>query len=166
MRCAGRWRARREARRRGPAVTESAVLAPRFVGPLLNGGPVPGRSAADGPVGFGQHSALTPDVSGVPLNAEPVSDLDEAHGVADVHAIDCTESLDNMQQRTDNQYMTNDNHISNRFRINSPVTVRLADGGTRTGTVKGWPSCRSLEIEFIGPEGLRFATHAVSSVVA
>lgn len=74
--------------------------------PLLDGGPVPGGSPADGPVGLGQYAALTPDVGGVALHAEPVGDLDEAHGVADVHKGDCTESLDNMQRRTDNQYMT------------------------------------------------------------
>ena len=62
--------------------------------------------------------------------------------------------------------MTNHNHISDRFPANAPVTVRTDWGGTRTGIVKGWPSCRSLEVEFIGPEGLRFATYSVSSVVA
>ena len=49
--------------------------------PPLDGGPVPCRSTADGPVGFGQQVSLPPDVHGVALHGKASGDFDESYGV-------------------------------------------------------------------------------------
>lgn len=89
------------------AATTSLGQATASACPLVDRRPVPRGSAADGPVGFGEQAALSPDVGGVALHAEPVGDLDESHGVTVVHTDDCTKSLDICLACSDNQYMTN-----------------------------------------------------------
>lgn len=94
--------------------------------PVLDGGPVPGGSPADGPVGPGQYASLPPHVNGVALHVEAIGDLDEAHGVADVHDADCTESLDIMQRCRDNQYMTSTETTTHISGERCPKTGRSA----------------------------------------
>jgi hypothetical protein len=96
--------------------------APR---PRFDGGPVPGGSTADRPVGFGQQVSLSPDVHGVALHAETGGDLDESYGVT-VHVSDCTESLDTMQECMDNQYMTHTETTAHISGDRCPKTGRSA----------------------------------------
>src|SRR5437899_2388004 len=72
----------------------------------MNVGPVPRRPATDCPSGVRQDATLPPLIDGDASDAEPLSDLGQAHGLAVVHEKDCIESLDGRLARTDNPYMT------------------------------------------------------------
>jgi hypothetical protein len=75
-------------------------------GPRFDGGPVPGGSAADRPLGLGQHATVPPHVGGLALDAEPVGDLGQPNRLTVVHAENCSEPLDNRQGCSDTHYMS------------------------------------------------------------
>jgi hypothetical protein len=68
--------------------------------PLLDIGPVPARSAAHGPFRSGQKATFAPDVHGVRLHAQPLSDVVGSHWVTR-HGVSvpCTASLDKLYRK-------------------------------------------------------------------
>lgn len=72
------------------------MSAPRGFRPLLDRGPVPAWSAAHGPSGVGEETALAPHVHGVRLHTETKGNLVGANWVTGhIGTIRCTVSLDN-----------------------------------------------------------------------
>lgn len=76
-------------------------------GPLLDVGPVPGGSSADGPCGVGEaEAAVAPLVDGFAGDAEAVGDLDDADGVTG-HDLTVVKVLTEVQPCRHNGYMRN-----------------------------------------------------------
>jgi hypothetical protein len=67
----------------------------RFLRPLLDIGPVPAGSSADGPLRLGQESAVTPHRDRVLLHRQPSGDVIRSHGVTShIGIINCNVRVD------------------------------------------------------------------------
>lgn len=108
--------------------------------------PVPCGPAANGPLGFGEHASLSPDVDGVALHAKSFGDLDESHGLAVVHGDHCTESLDICLLCTDNQYMTNHSTTIKPSESNTMFELHCSTCGLLTRDFSHWSLSRMAEM--------------------